>query len=121
MTNKEFFNAIINANISEEITEKATALLASAEKKNTKRSESQNANRLANIELARSFANAMDEGRTYGASEIVALMGDEGLTTAKVTAVCKVGIEENIFEVVDDYKVGGKGRKVKGYKVKAEN
>lgn len=116
MTNKEFFANVINANLSDEMTAKAQALLDSAEKKNTKRSEAQTANRSANIELARSFANAMESGRTYGASEIVALMGGE-LSTAKVTAVCKVGIEEKIFEVVDGYKVGGKGRAVKGYRV----
>lgn len=116
MTNKEFYTAVINANISAELTEKATALLNSAEKKNNKRAEEQDLNRLANIKLARAIAKSMMSNTTYAASEIVTLMADtEKLSTAKVSAVAKVGVEEGIFTAVSGYKVGGKGRAVKGY------
>lgn len=118
MTTKEMLNAVINANISEDVTKKAQEMLASAEKKNGKRSEQQSENRNANAEVAVKIANAMTENTTYAASEIKTLIADDlpDISTAKITAVCKVGVEDGILEIVDNYKVGGKGRAVKGYK-----
>lgn len=121
MTNKEFYTAVINANISAEVTEKATSLLTTAENKNSKRTKEQEANRTANVELAKAIAKAMKPNTTYGASEIVTLMADtEKLSTAKITAVAKVAIEDGILTSVSGYKVGGKGRSVKGYRVTEE-
>ena len=37
------------------------------------------------------------------------------INKAKVSAVMAVGVEDGLFTKVDDYKVGGKGRKVCGY------
>lgn len=117
MTTKEMLTAVINANISDDVTAKAKAMLESAEKKNTKRTEEQSENRKANIETARVLASYMKTGVTYAASEIKVLVADElpDITTAKITAVAKVGIEEGILTAIDGYKVGGKGRAVKGY------
>lgn len=119
MTNREFFNAVIAANLSDDMTAKARDLIAAADKKNGKRAAAQTENRNANIGIANTIAAAMAEGVTYAASEIKVLVSDvlPDISTAKITAVAKVGVTEGIFSVVDGYKVGGKGRAVKGYRL----
>lgn len=114
ITNKVFFENVIKANLSDEMTEKAKALLATAEKKSASKAKAQTANTAANLALAKDFATKMKSGVTYAVSEIKALTKSE-LSTAKLTAVFKVGVENGVFTVVDNYKVGGKGRAVKGY------
>lgn len=119
MTNREFFNAVIAANLSDDMTAKARDLIAAADKKNGKRAAAQSENRTANVGIANTIAAAMTEGVTYAASEIKVLVSDvlPDISTAKITAVAKVGVAEGIFSVVDGYKVGGKGRAVKGYRL----
>lgn len=119
MTTKEMLTAVIAANLSDEITAKAKEMLTAAEKKNTKRTAAQSENRTANIAIAQAIAAAMTEGNTYAASEIKTLIAADypDISTAKITAVCKVATEENIFTAVSGYKVGGKGRAVKGYRL----
>lgn len=111
MTSREFYQAVINANISDEMTAKAQSFIASLDKKLDKSAEARTENRKANIEIAQSIASKMGD-RTLAASEIATIMD---MTTAKVSAVCRLGVEEGIFTQQDDYRVEGKGRKVKGY------
>ena len=117
MTTKEMLNAVIAANISADVTAKATEMLAAAEKKNGKRAEASAENRSANAAIAAVIAAAMTEDTKYAASEILPLISAEypDIKTAKITAVMAVGIEDGLFEVDKEYKVGGKGRKVNGY------
>ena len=116
MTSKEMLNAVIAGNITEDVKAKAREMLASAEKKNGKRAEASAENRSANAAIAQAIADKM-ANRTYAASEIVPLISADypDIKTAKVVAVMAVGIEDGLFTKVDDYKVGGKGRKVNGY------
>lgn len=114
MTNKVFFENVIKANLSTEMTDKAKALLATAEKKSASKAKAQTANALANLTAAKGFAALMKFGTTYAVSEIKALAKSED-STAKISAICKVGVENGVFTVIDGYKVGGKGRAVKGY------
>ena len=117
MTTKEMLNAVINGTINDEVKAKATEMLAAAEKKNGKRAEASAENRSANAAIATVIAAAMTEGTKYAASEILPLISAEypDIKTAKITAVMAVGIEDGLFEVDKEYKVGGKGRKVNGY------
>lgn len=114
MTNKEFYQAIVNGTMNAEVQAKAQALLDKETNKSAQRTAQQTANRNANISLAQQFAERIGN-RTLAASEIFTLVSDLVETVPKVTAVCKVGVEEGIFTVQDGYKVGGKGRGVKGY------
>lgn len=114
ITNKVFFENVIKANLSAEMTDKAKALLATAEKKSASKAKAQTANALANLTAAKGFAALMKSGVTYAVSEIKALAKSED-STAKISAICKVGVENGVFTVIDGYKVGGKGRAVKGY------
>lgn len=120
MTKKDFYTAVANNTITDEVIAKAKELLTKEEersaKSTVKRKEAQTESRKANIDLARKFAERIGN-RTLAASEIFTLCKDiEGVSsTLKVTAICRVGVEEGIFTSIDDYRVGGKGSKVKGY------
>lgn len=117
MTTKEMLTSVINGTINDEVKAKAREMLASAEKKNGKRAEQSAENRSANLAIAEVIKSKMKKNTTYAASEIVTLIAAEypDIKTAKITPVMAVGIEEGMFTKVDDYKVGGKGRKVNGY------
>ena len=117
MTTKEMLNAVINGEINDEVKAKAREMLASAEKKNGKRAEQSAGNRSANLAIAEVIKSKMKKNATYSASEIVTLIATEypDIKTAKITPVMAVGIEEGMFTKIDDYKAGGKGRKVNGY------
>lgn len=120
MTNKAFYEAVINANLSEEITAKAVHLLEVTENKSAQRSKAQSATRQANVTMAQAIAQVLAQaGRTMAVSEIKVALGSEyaEVSTSKLSAVCKVGVEEGILSVTEGYKVGGKGREVKGYSV----
>ena len=84
---------------------------------NGKRAEQSAENRSANLAIAEVIKSKMKKNVTYAASEIVTLIAAEypDIKTAKITPVMAVGIDEGMFTKVDDYKVGGKGRKVNGY------
>lgn len=115
MTNKEFFTAIILANLSDEITAKAQHLLEKNEEKSAKRTAQTSANKTANLEIAQKIADSIGIGRTFAVKEITSDFAE--YSTAKLTAILKAGVENNIFEASDGYKVGGKGRAVRGYTV----
>ena len=124
MTNKEFFNAIISADLSAEITAKAQHLLDTTEKKSGKRAEAQSANQSANLAIFNTLASLMKSGTTYAISEIKTLASDTEYaecSTAKLSAVFRLAVENGLATVMDNYKVGGKGRTVKGYAVKKDD
>ena len=117
MTTKEMLAKVINGEINDEVKAKAREMLASAEKKNVKRAEQSAGNRSTNLAIAEVIKSKMKKNATYSASEIVTLIATEypDIKTAKITPVMAVGIEEGMFTKIDDYKAGGKGRKVNGY------
>lgn len=116
MTNKEFFENVIKANISTEVTDKAKALLATAENKSKAKAKAQTENAKANLAIAKELISHLNEGTTYAVSEVKALTKSE-LSTAKISAVFKVAVENGLLTVLTGYKVGGKGRAVNGYTV----
>ena len=117
MTTKEMLTKVIEGAINDEVKAKAREMLASAEKKSGKRAEQSAGNRSTNLAIAEVIKSKMKKNATYAASEIVTLIATEypDIKTAKITPVMAVGIEEGMFTKIDDYKVGGKGRKVNGY------
>lgn len=123
MTTKEMLNAVIAANISAEVTEKATEMLAAQEKKNGKRAEASAENRSANAALAAEIVALMTDGQTLSAAEILPLIAatHPDINKAKIAAVMSVGAEDGLVTINPEYKEGGKGRKKNGYtKVAAE-
>lgn len=115
MTNKEFFTMAMSlAGTSQEFKDKAKALLDSANKKSASKSQASKLNAQANFDLAKEFAKVMKSGVTYACSEVKALTGST-FSPAKMSTVMKAGADGGLFTSVDGYKVGGKGRPVKGY------
>lgn len=118
MTNKEFYQAVINLAVSDEMTAKAEHLLELTEKKNEKRAEAQTENYKANMEIFNKIAGLLNVEKTYAISEIRTALAEtefKELSNAKLTAIFKVAAKENCVVITDNYKVGGKGRSVKGY------
>lgn len=115
MTNKDFFAmAMTLTGVSQEFKDKAKALLDSANKKSESKSQASKLNAQANFALAQEFAKVMKSGVTYACSEVKALTGST-FSPAKMSTVMRAGVDNGLFTSVEGYKVGGKGRPVKGY------
>lgn len=118
MTTKELMQAIINGTTpTDEMKSKATEVIASIDKKNGKRTEKSAENRSANSAIAAAIAAKMNNNTTYAVSELHPLIVADypDISKSKVSTVMSVGVEDGLFTVINDYKVGGKGRKVNGY------
>lgn len=118
MTTKELMQAIINGTTpTEEMKSKATEVIASIDKKNGKRTEKSAENRSANSAIAVAIAAKMNANTTYAVCELhpLILADYPEISKSKVSTVMGVGVEDGLFTVVNDYKVGGKGRKMNGY------
>lgn len=109
MTNREFLNTVIEANLSDDATEKAKALLAQIDKRNEKRASTPSKTAVANAPIKASIVGMLtDEPKT--AAEIGATLE---ITTQKASALLRQLAEDGTVSV-SEVKVKGKG-KVKGY------
>ena len=63
MTNREFFNAIIKANINADLTAHATAEIAKLDKKNAKRKATEGQVKEENKPIAEAIVKALADGR----------------------------------------------------------
>ena len=110
MTNREFFNAIIKADINPEVTEMATSLLTKLDEKNAKRKNTETKEQKENKVLMGTILSNLSAGVATSASTLGAILG---VSTQKASALC-VLLEKEGKVVVTEIKVKGKG-KVKGY------
>lgn len=103
MTNREFFNAIVKANISEDITAHANAEIAKLDKKNAKRKAVEGQLKEENKPLADAIIKALQGGSMLSTTLAQAI----GVTTQKANGVagemCKLGM-------LDKFKVKVKGK-----------
>lgn len=110
MTNREFLNAIVSANLSDEMTEKANALLASLDKRNESRKAKPSKTAIANEPVKQAIIKALEGKGVQTAAEVgVAL----NITTQKASALLRQLAEGGVV-VTSEVKVPKKG-KVKGY------
>ena len=115
MTNREFFNAVINANINAEITDFATDAIRKLDERNSKRKSTKTAAQKANDAFKVEIAEFLTGREDFTlCSEIAKHFG---VTTQKVTGVLGLMVEDGTV-VAADVKV--KGGKRKGYKVTAK-
>ena len=110
MTNREFFNAVIKANINPEVTEMATSLLTKLDEKNAKRKNTETKEQKENKVLMGTILANLSAGTPTVAS---VLGGTLGVSTQKASALCTLLVNEGKI-VATEVKVKGKG-KVKGY------
>lgn len=115
MTNREFYTAIINNTITDEIVEFAKGEIAKLDARNDKRRNTLSKEQLANEETKKAILAYLDGKKDALASEIAKALD---LSTQKVSALCKQLVESGAI-IVADVKVKGKGS-VKGYTIKAE-
>ena len=104
MTNREFFNAIVTANINADLTAHALAEIAKLDKKNAKRKTAEGEIKAENKPIAEAILSALANGEMLSADLAKAI----GQTTQKTNGVagemCKIGAL-----VKTKVKVKGKG------------
>lgn len=106
ITAKSALSAIIEANISAEVTEWATVQLANIDKKNASRATKAHEKAdIANAPIIEAISAILADGAVHTASDIASAVG---VSTQKVTAMLRK-MEVNVTEVK------GKSGKVKGY------
>ena len=112
MTTREFLNAIVSANLSDEMTDKAKALIASLDKRNSARKAKPSKTAVANEPIKKAIVDYLTNNGKKVASEI-----GEGLsiTTQKASALCRQLVAEGRV-VVEEVKVPKKGT-LKAYSV----
>ena len=110
MTQREFLNAVVKANISEEVTASANKYLAAIDKRNATPTKAELAKRAENEALKTDIAKVLADGNMRVASEIGAVIG---ATTSKVSALLRQMVDAGIVNSIE-VKQKGKG-KVKGY------
>ena len=91
MTNREFYNAIANNNITAEVIAKATEELSKLDERNEKRRNAVTDNDKANAVIAQDIKSYLaDNGATLSADIAKAL----NLSTSKVNGVAKIMVDK---------------------------
>ena len=107
MTNREFFKAIANNNITAEVIAKATEELSKLDERNEKRRNTVTDNDKANAVIAQDIKSFLAEnGATLSADIAKAL----NLTSSKVNGVAKIMVDNGEL-VSTKVKVKGKGER----------
>jgi hypothetical protein len=103
MTNREFYNAIVKANINADITAHATAEIAKLDKKNAKRKATEGQIKTENKPLAEAILSALAGGSMLSANLAQAV----GVSTQKVN-----GVAGEMFKLgmIDKFKVKVKNK-----------
>lgn len=112
MTNREFYNAVIEANVNEELTAFATAALEKMDTRLATRKNTPTKAQTENAALAQELASMMEAGTTYTAAMVAEMLG---VNQSKATSVLKV-LGTSMEIEVTEVKQTGK-RPVKGYTI----
>lgn len=115
MTSREFFTAVIEGKINDEIKEFAQLQIEKLDSKNAKRKTTDSKTQKENKAIKETLLATMEKDKVYTASE-VAGMEIEGITsTQKASALLRQMVETGTL-TSEEVKVKGKG-KVKGYRL----
>lgn len=111
MTNREFFNAVVTANISDELTAFAQEAIQKLDTRNETRKNKPSKTAIANEPIkAQILAYVTENAKAIAADIAVAC----GITTAKASSLCTRMVSDGTMKS-EEVKV--KGRKVHGYSV----
>lgn len=115
MTIREFYEAVVNANVSDELTEFATTGIAKLDATNAKRREKAAAKANVNQEFVDKLVSMLgDEAKTATelkdmfAAEGITVINDKEVTVQKISSLARVAVESGKVAKVD-VKVKGKG------------
>ena len=109
MTNREFLNTIINANLSDEITARAQEMLAQMDARNAKRASTPSKTAVANAPLKKAIVKLISEKNMTAPEVGVALE----VSTQKASALLRQLCEDGVL-TSEEIKVPKKG-KMKSY------
>ncbi len=109
MTTRELLNTVINANLSDEVTEKAQALLLQLDKRNEKRASTPSKTAIANEPIKAKIFTLLSDGNKI-ASEVATNLE---ITPQKASALLRQLVESGVL-YSEDVKIPKKG-KVKSY------
>ena len=104
MTQREFFTAIVNSDLNDELKAFATESIAKLDARNAKRASTPSKKSLENAPIKDSIAEFLTDG-SHLASEIAKGLD---LSVSKVSALCRQMVGDGIL-TVEDVKVKGKG------------
>lgn len=105
MTNREFYTAIVNGTINEEVIAHASEAIVKLDERNAKRASKPSKKSLENEPIKESIANLLVDGNARLASEIASALE---LSVSKVSALCRQMVADEVLHV-EDVKVKGKG------------
>ena len=113
MTSREFFNAVIEGKITDEIKDFAKSQIEKLDSKNAKRKTTDSKTQKENKAIKETLLATMEKDKVYTASEISG-MEIEGITSTQKASALLRQMTETGELTVTDIKIKGKG-KVKGY------
>ncbi len=105
MTQREFFTAIVNSEVSEELKTYASESIEKLDARNAKRASKPSKKSIENEPIKESIANHLIDGEGHLASEIAKSLD---LSVSKVSALCRQMVSDGVLHV-EDVKVKGKG------------
>lgn len=96
MTAREFFVAVVNANVSDEITTKANEMIAALDAKNAKRKTTPSKKKMDAADRVISVSDFLHDhiGQQFTRDAIAEAIG---ATPSQVTAACKVLLAEGVI------------------------
>lgn len=92
MTNREFFNAIVSANINEDITAHALAEIGKLDKKNAKRKATEGEIKTDNKPIAEAILTALANGSMISSDLAKAIGQSTQKTNGVAGEMCKLGM-----------------------------
>lgn len=107
MTNREFYTAIVNSNLNDELKDFATNAIAKLDARNAQRSATLTPKQKENEELKKRIAEVLVDGSHF-ASEIGVTLG---FTTSKISALCGQMVKSGTL-IAEDVKVKGHAKKL---------
>lgn len=111
MTNREFLNAVINANLSEDVTARAQELLAQMDARNAKRASTPSKSAVANVPLKNAIVKMVGE-KPMTAPEVGQALE---ISTQKASALLRQLCEAGTL-TAEEVKIPKKG-KIKQYSI----
>ena len=104
MTNREFFTAIVNSEVSDELKAFATEAIEKLDARNAKRASKPSKKSLENEPIKASIKDFLESG-SHLASEIASSLE---ISVNKASALCRQMVADGVLKV-EDVKVKGKG------------
>lgn len=106
MTNREFYNAIINGSMTDEVKAHAAEALSKLDERNQKRSSKPTKAQLENEPVKTAIVDYLT---IHGGAVAADIAAEVDITTQKASALCRLLVEDGVLKV-EEVKVPKKGK-----------